>query len=241
MHERVMQRSTAPGSRSGARHRLRHIRNQALTVQSGFILASLVLALLSWPMQVLGADLFTELRTFPGVVLLPESGLAPFDSLEAWRVELNRPLANSTLPVHGRYLVQYRQPGGADASGQVGGTIGRAEFDDQVTMLGGLSFTRCPADAAYCAENVGGRDDTAVASEVFRGLTVGDSTAVAVHVICCAGHYWSVAWYDAGRDMTYEIVVTGSTADRYGDAIDAANVANAGTLTEIATHLVPLQ
>jgi hypothetical protein len=241
MHERVRQRSAAIGSRSVAWRWFGCTQIRARTAPSGFMLAGLLLALFCWPTPVVGADLFTELRTFPGVVLLPAAGLAPFDSLEPWRVELNRPLPNSTLPVHGRYLVQYRQPGGGDGSGQVGGTIGRAEFDDQVTMLGGLSFTRCPADAAYCAENVGGRDDADVASEVFRGLTVGDSTAVAVHVICCAGHYWSVAWYDAGRDMTYEIVVTGSTSDRYGAAIDAANVANAGTLTEIAAHLVPLQ
>jgi hypothetical protein len=60
-------------------------------------------------------------------------------------------------------------------------------------------------------------------------------------VVCCAGHYWSVTWYDAGRDMTYEMVLVGSTADRYGDAIDSGNATGAGTLTEIATRLAPLQ
>src|SRR4051794_6470990 len=121
-------------------------------------LASLVLAIVGWTAPALGADLFTELRTFPGVVLLPPASLAPFDGLQPWRVELNRPLPTSTQPPHGRYLVQYRQAEGGTGSAQVGGTIGGAEFDDRLQTLGEMSFTRCPMDAAYCTENVGGQD-----------------------------------------------------------------------------------
>src|SRR5688572_21704453 len=54
------------------------------------------------------AELFTELRTFPGVVLVPPPELAPFSALEPWRVELNRPRPGSTAIMRGRYLVQYR-------------------------------------------------------------------------------------------------------------------------------------
>ena len=49
-----------------------------------------------------GADLFTELRTFPGVVLVPPTDLAPFSLLEPWRVEMNRPRPGSTALIRGR-------------------------------------------------------------------------------------------------------------------------------------------
>jgi len=205
------------------------------------LLAVLLLVSVARPIQASAADLFTELRTFPGVVLLPSAGLVPFDGLQPWRVELNRPLPTSTAPPHGRYLVQYRQTGGGPASAQVGGTIGGGEFDDRLQALASLSYKRCPADASYCTENVGGQDGAALASELFRGLAVGDGPAVAEHVICCAGHYWSVTWYDASRDMTYEIVLVGSAADRYADDISPANLAAAGSIAEIATRLIPLQ
>jgi hypothetical protein len=214
----------------------------------GRLLPTLLLLLLgvALPTQTLAVDLFTELRTFPGVVLLPPADLTPFDGLQPWRVELNRPLPTSTAPPHGRYLVQYRQPSGNDissnlASAQVGGTIGGGEFDDRLQTLAMLSYKRCPADASYCTENVGGQDGAALASELFRGLTVGVSPAVAEHVICCAGHYWSVTWYDPGRDMTYEIVLVGSAADRYADAINQSNLDAATQIAEMAARLMPLQ
>lgn len=208
---------------------------------SGALLA--VLAVL-WPAgrPLAGAaDLFVELRTFPGVVLLPAPGLDPFDDLEPWRVELNRPRPGSTAPVRGRYLVQYRDPAGGTGSAQIGGTTGRAEMDQTLTALAVQSFRRCPADAAYCVENVGGQDGAAPASEVFRGLAVGDDPGVVEHVICCGGHYWTLTWYDRARDMTYALVLVGPIADRYGSEIAAENEASAWQITTVASQLVPLE
>src|SRR5690242_8670040 len=105
---------------------------ESVLLRAGFALASVLVAMVAWTGAAFGADLFTELRTFPGVVLLPTAGLIPFDGLQPWRVELNRPLPTSTLPLHGRYLVQYRQVGGGGGSAQVGGTIGGGEFDDRL-------------------------------------------------------------------------------------------------------------
>jgi hypothetical protein len=187
------------------------------------------------------ADLFTELRTFPGVVLLPSTDLAPFNALEPWRVELNRPRPGSTAIVHGRYLVQYRDPQGGTGSAQVGGSIGREELDQTLVTLAARSFKRCPADAPYCVENVAGQDGAAPASEVFRGLTVNDGQAVVEHVVCCGGHYWSLTWYDLARDMTYTMVLVGPIADRYGTTIAPENEGAAASIAEIAGQLVPLE
>ena len=187
------------------------------------------------------ADLFTELRTFPGVVLLPPADLSPFSQLEPWRVELNRPRPGSPAIVHGRYLVQYREPGGGSGSGQVGGSMGRDDLDQMLTALGTLSYARCSADAPYCSENVAGQDGAPPASEVFLGLTVNDGEAVVEHVICCGGHYWSLTWYDAQRDMTYNIVLVGPTADQLGTTISSDNLSTAQLLTEVATRLTPLE
>jgi hypothetical protein len=79
------------------------------------------------------------------------------------------------------------------------------------------------------------------ASEVFRGLTVNDGTAVAEHVVCCGGHYWSLSWYDAMRDMTYTLVLVGPVADRYGGGIAAENASVALAIAEVAAHLAPLE
>jgi hypothetical protein len=187
------------------------------------------------------ADLFAELRTFPGVVLVPPADLAPFGSLDPWRVELNRPAPGSTAILHGRYLVQYRDPRGGTGSAQIGGSMGRDELDQTVMTLATRSFTRCPADAPYCAENVGGQDGAAPASEVFRGLSVNDGPAVVEHVVCCGGHYWSLTWYDSARDMTYGLVLVGPVADQYGDTIAPENSAAATTIVDVAGHLAPLE
>ena len=204
---------------------------QALAV--GFVLPGLPAAL--------AADLFTELRTFPGVVLVPVPGLGPFEALEPWRVELNRPRPGSTAIVRGRYLIQYRDPQGGTGSAQIGGSTGREELDEILTTLAGRSFRRCPPDAAYCSENVGGQDGAMPASEVFRGLTVSESPAVVEHVVCCGGHYWSLSWYDAARDMTYSLVLVGPLADQYGGGIAAENEGVALTIAEIAGRLGPLE
>jgi hypothetical protein len=187
------------------------------------------------------ADLFTELRTFPGVVLLPTADLEPFTSLEPWRVELNRPRPGSTTIVRGRYLVQYRDQAGGTGSAQIGGTMGRDELDQTLTALAARSFRRCPADAPYCFENVAGQDGAPPASEVFRGLRVADSEAVVEHVVCCGGHYWSLTWYDAARDMTYNLVLVGPVADQYGAGIQPENLDVAQSVASIATKLVPLE
>lgn len=186
-------------------------------------------------------DLFAELRTFPGVVLVPPAGLAPFEALQPWRVEMTRPMPGSTAPFRGRYLVQYRDPQRKPGGAQVGGSMGREELEQTLAMLAGHSFTRCPEDAAYCVENVAGQDGAPPASEVFRGLSVNDGPAVVEHVVCCGGHYWSLTWYDATRDMTYVMVVDGPVADQYGATISADNRPVAVALGGVAAKLVPLE
>lgn len=197
------------------------------------------------PRVAVAADLFAELRTFPGEVLVPASGLEPFSTLEPWRVELNRPMPgskpSSTTAVRGRYLIQYREPGGGSGSAQIGGSTGGNELEQTLVALAERSFTRCPADAPYCAENVGGQDGAAPASEVFRGLTVQDGPAVMEHVVCCGGHYWSLTWFDPARDMTYGLVLVGPTADLYGSEISPDNLDAALAIAELAGQLVPLE
>jgi hypothetical protein len=224
--------------------RARPRRRPALRSLIPALVVALALAVGTIPAGVrptLAADLFTELRTFPGVVLVPTADLAPFDALEVGRVEFNRPLPGSTRFVRGRYLIQYRDALGGSGSAQIGGSMGREELDQTLTTLAGRSFRRCPPDAAYCFENVGGQDGAMPASEVFRGLTVGDGPAVAEHVVCCGGHYWSLSWYDAGRDMTYSLVLVGPLADQYGGGIAAENGKVALTIAEVAGHLAPLE
>jgi hypothetical protein len=198
-------------------------------------------SLSSSPRATLAADLFTELRKFQGVVLVPAADLEPFTALEAWRVELNRPVAGSSAVVRGRYLIQYRDPQDGAGTAQVGGATGREELDQTLVTLASRSFTRCPADAAYCVENVAGQDGAPPASELFRGVTVNDGPAVVEHVVCCGGHYWSLTWYEAARDMTYSIILVGPIADQYGDGIAAENVSVATTLAGIAGRLTPLE
>jgi hypothetical protein len=224
-----------------ARRRLRPASIRALIPALVVTLVLAVTTVPADPRPALAADLFTELRTFPGVVLVPPAELAPFDALEVGRVEFNRPRPGSTATVRGRYLIQYRDPRGGSGSAQIGGSMGREELDDTLTTLAGRSFLRCPPDAAYCSENVGGQDGAMPASEVFRGLTVGESPAVVEHVVCCGGHYWSLSWYDAPRDMTYSLVLVGPLADQYGGGIAAENHGVARTIAEVAGRLGPLE
>ncbi len=202
---------------------------------------SLIVGLLLAPAGARAADLFTELRTFPGVVLLPPAELEPFTTLEPWRVELNRPRPGSTAVVRGRYLVQYRDQEGGAGAAQIGGTTGRQDLDLTLTALAVRSFTRCAADAPYCAENVAAQDGAPPASEVFRGLRVADSEAVVEHVVCCGGHYWSLTWYDAARDMTYNLVLVGPVADNFGGGIQPENLDVALRVVSLATQLVVLE
>lgn len=230
--------------RATAHRARRWLGRSALRLLLSSVVALHLLALgstLAGPGSMLAADLFTELRTFPGVVLVPTAELEPFDALEAWRVELNRARPGSTATIRGRYLVQYRDPQGGSGSAQIGGVMGRDELDQTLTTLAARSFRRCPPDAAYCFENVGGQDGTMPASEVFRGLAVHDGPAVVEHVVCCGGHYWSLSWYDAPRDMTYSLVLVGPVADQYGDGITEENRSSALTIADIAARLVPLE
>jgi hypothetical protein len=216
------------------------------TVLHGLLLSILVAHALGFGRQIVAAspahaaELFTELRTFPGIVLVPPTDLEPFSALEPWRVELNRPSPGSTAVVRGRYLVQYRDPQGGTGSAQLGGTLGRDELDQTMVTLAARSFKRCPADAGYCVENVAGQDGAAPASEVFRGLAVADGEAVVEHVVCCGGHYWSLTWFDRGRDMTYTLVLVGPVADALGGGIAPENEGVAATLTTVAGRLQPL-
>ena len=93
----------------------------------------------------------------------------------------------------------------------------------------------------YCSETVAAQEGASPASEVFRGVRVGDFEAVVEHVVCCGGHYWSLTWYDSGRDMTYTLVLVGPVADQYGGGIDPANVSVAQSIASIATSLMPLE
>ena len=230
--------------RATAHRARRWLRRSALRRLLPIVVAIQVFALglaPAGPNSALAADLFAELRTFPGVVLVPTTELEPFGALEAWRVELNRPRPGSTTAVRGRYLVQYRDPEGGTGSAQIGGVMGRDELDQTLTTLAARSFRRCPPEAAYCSENIAGQDGAMPASEVFRGLAVQDGPAVVEHVVCCGGHYWSLSWYDAIRDMTYTLVLVGPVADQYGSGITEENGSAAQTIVEIAARLVPLE
>ena len=79
----------------------RSIRRLVLTMLAMLAIVTIICAGPGLPSTVRAADLFTELRSFPGVVLLPPADLSPFSQLEPWRVELNRPRPGSPVIVHG--------------------------------------------------------------------------------------------------------------------------------------------
>ena len=201
-----------------------------------------VLLLCSPAAGVAAVDLFDELRSFSGTVLVPAEGMEPFAELRPYRLEIGRVRGNG--PARGRYVIQYRegQSRSLDAGqAQLAGTIGREEFDEAVETLANLSFGRCAPDAAYCWENVGGQDGAAPASELFRELAVNDGPAVVEHVTCCGGHSWTLTWFDPDRDMTYELVLLGPRADAYGGEISQDNLASARAIAELAGRLEPLR
>lgn len=211
------------------------------TLLQGVTLALVLALTVTTPAPARAADVFDWLRSFPGVVLVPPAGMEPFAALAPRSVEVSRRAATANAPVRERYMVQYRDAVNSNGTVRIGGTLGREVFEETLTTHATRSFTRCPADASYCVENVAGLDGAAPASEVFRGVTVGDSPAVVEHVVCCGGHFWSLSWYDSPRDMTYELVLVGPIADLYGGTIDAANVGTAAALAQLGGRLLPLQ
>ena len=197
-------------------------------------------------------ELFDELRTFSGTVLVPPDGTEPFAGLKVYRLEIGR--VRGSGPARGRYVIQYRDglaPDGQAPDGQarglgagqaqLAGTIGRDDFDEAAETLANLSFPRCAPDAAYCTENVGGQDGAELASELFRGLSVNDGPAIVEHVTCRGGHYWTLTWFDVERDMTYELVLVGALADDHGRELGEDNLSAALALAELAGRLEPLR
>jgi hypothetical protein len=161
------------------------------------------------------------LQGFPGVAMVPPSWLPPFTDL----VLVEQDSAS--------YELAYGDPyyGGA----RVRGNRGRAQFDQRQQWVGS-----CGAGALYCAENplMGPGPPT---QEVFRGLRVGDSSAIVTHSTCCNGMYCVITWYDTAANMTYEVEMSGDTAASYGESITAGNRASADVLAGVAGQFARLE
>jgi hypothetical protein len=78
-------------------------------------------------------------------------------------------------------------------------------------------------------------------SEIFRGSKVNGSPAVVDHVTCCNGQHWSVRWYDAGANVSYDLSLDYDLARPYGEQITPDNARSVPKLIALAASLVVVE
>lgn len=168
------------------------------------------------------------LRSFPGVVILPPSGLAPFKDLPIMRID-------ATSQGIARYAVYYGDVTTGVAA--ISGLIGRNSFDVAAPRI-----PNCAPDAVYCAgPGVGQSPSDPPGLELFRPEhLVGENPAFATHRVCCNGVYWSLSWYEPATNMSYTIDLSRSVAMAYGSTTADDDVDAARTVGALAGQLVRL-
>jgi hypothetical protein len=168
------------------------------------------------------------LRSFPGVVLVPPSGLVPFKDLPIMRLD-------ATSQGIARYAVYYGDLTTGVAS--ISGLIGRASFDAAAPHL-----ADCAPEATYCAgAGVGQRPSDPPGLELFRPQhLVGDNPAFVTHRVCCNGVFWSLSWYEPSSNMSYTIDLSRNVATQFGGSAADDNVDAARAVGALAGQLVRL-
>jgi hypothetical protein len=168
------------------------------------------------------------LRSFPGVVIVPPVGLAPFKDLPVMRID-------ATSQGIARYAVYYGDVTTGVAA--ISGLIGRASFDAAAPRI-----ADCAPDATYCAgPGVGQSTSGPPGLELFRPEhLVGEDPAFATHRVCCNGVYWSLSWYEPATNMSYTIDLSRSVALEFGGSTADANVEAARGVGALAGQLVRL-
>src|SRR5579859_2704390 len=168
------------------------------------------------------------LRSFPGTVLVPPTGLAPFKDLPIMRID-------ATSQGIARFAVYYGDITTGVAS--ISGLIGRSSFDGALPRM-----TDCAPDAAYCVGPGAGQNAADPPGlELFRPEhLVGDDPAFATHRVCCNGVFWSLNWYDAGVNMSYTIDLSRTIAAQYGSSAADDDVNAAKAVGALAGQLVRL-
>jgi hypothetical protein len=168
------------------------------------------------------------LHSFPGVVIVPPSDMAPFKDLPVMRID-------ATSQGIARYAVYYGDVTTGVAA--ISGLIGRTTFDAAAPRI-----ADCAPDAAYCAgPGVGQSPSDPPGLELFRPEhLVGDNPAFAAHRVCCNGVSWSLSWYEPATNMSYTIDLSRSVALEYGNASADDNVSAARAVGALAGQLVRL-
>jgi hypothetical protein len=169
----------------------------------------------------------SQLKSFPGVVLVPPGTLEPFSTLPVVRVDATgRGIA--------RYAVYYGDLNTGGAS--VSGLVGRAAFDNSTPRL-----SDCPPSAEYCAGPVPGQTAGPTGLELFRERDlIADYPAVVVHRVCCNGVFWSVNWYEPGPDVSYALDLSRAVALRFGSPRVEHDVDAARAVAHLAAQLARL-
>jgi hypothetical protein len=168
------------------------------------------------------------LRSFPGVVIVPPTALAPFKDLPIMRID-------ATSQGIARYAVYYGDVTTGVAA--ISGLIGRSSFDTAAPHI-----ADCAPDATYCAgPGVGQSTSDAPGLELFRPEhLVGENPAFVTHRVCCSGVYWSLSWYEPATNMSYTIDLSRSVAMEFGSTTADDNVDAARAVGALAGQLVRL-
>jgi hypothetical protein len=168
------------------------------------------------------------LRSFPGVVIVPPVGLAPFKDLPVMRID-------ATSQGIARYAVYYGDVTTGVAA--ISGLIGRSSFDAAAPRI-----ADCAPEATYCAgPGVGQSASGPPGLELFRPEhLVGEDPAFATHRVCCNGVYWSLSWYEPSTNMSYTIDLSRSVALEFGGSTAEADVEAARAVGALAGQLVRL-
>lgn len=168
------------------------------------------------------------LRSFPGVVIVPPDGMAPFKDLPVMRID-------ATSQGIARYAVYYGDVTTGVAA--ISGLIGRNTFDSAAPRI-----ADCAPDATYCAgPGVGQQTADPPGLELFRPAhLVGDNPAFATHRVCCNGVYWSLSWYEPATNMSYTIDLSRNVAMQFGSSQADDNVDAARAVGALASQLVKL-
>jgi hypothetical protein len=169
----------------------------------------------------------SNLRNFPGAVLVAPAGLEPFASL---------PILRSEAATQGilRYAVYYGDL--TSGSATISGLPGRASFD-----AGAPHLPDCAPDSAYCVGPVPGQTSGPPGLELFRGTDlVVDDEAFVVHRTCCNGVFWSLSWYEPKTNMSYTIDLSRSAATLFGGTTLDGDRGAAHNMANLASQLVRL-
>ncbi|MBV9899220.1 MAG: hypothetical protein JO020_34120 [Chloroflexi bacterium] len=169
------------------------------------------------------------LGAFPQPVILPVQDLRPFASMSIEAVSVSTsigpPSANAPAP---RYSVSYRSPlGVASISGEPG------DAGYQRALKGAFG---CHSTDDYCVWRI----FAGYQVERFATLSVNGTPAAVTHAFSTPPD-WSIAWYDAQADLTYDIYLTATVDAAMGaSGPTPANLGEAQYLAGLAEQFVRL-